>query len=245
MPARKRTAFTLIELLVVIAIIAILAAILFPVFAQVREKARQTSCTSNMKQISLAVQQYTQDWDEHLTPSEICDLPGSPIGGCNTNHAVLWPQILQPYIKSRGVFQCPDDSDHTSVSTWAATNPFSGFAKPFHTSYIANWLVMYNSPTLAQIQSPASTVLMADGSVQASTTAPWVTNINKPTAWNLIDPVDYGWAASANLDWAAPSARHNGLAVVIFADCHVKAMRLDKWYYHNSPWFDPNIGGSN
>jgi prepilin-type N-terminal cleavage/methylation domain-containing protein len=244
MQIRKRTAFTLIELLVVIAIIAILAAILFPVFAQVREKARQTSCVSNMKQIALAVQQYTQDYDEHLTPSETCDL-GFQIGVCNYYHAELWPQILQPYVKSQAVFQCPDDSDHTSITNWANTNPPNGYVKPFHTSYIANWQVMYNSPTLAQIQVPASTVLMCDGAVQSSTTAPWVTNINKPTAWNLLDPVDYGWASTNNPDWGAPNARHNGLAVVIFTDSHVKAMRLDKWYYHRSPWFDPNVGGTN
>jgi prepilin-type N-terminal cleavage/methylation domain-containing protein len=63
-PSRKRTGFTLIELLVVIAIIAILAAILFPVFARARENARRASCQSNLKQIGLAVYQYTQDYDE-------------------------------------------------------------------------------------------------------------------------------------------------------------------------------------
>jgi prepilin-type N-terminal cleavage/methylation domain-containing protein/prepilin-type processing-associated H-X9-DG protein len=245
MPASKHSAFTLIELLVVIAIIAILAAILFPVFAKVREKARQTSCVSNMKQISLAVMQYTQDYDEHYTPAMFCELPGTPLTVCAPNYAVLWPQILQTYIKSQGVFQCPDDSDRTSVSTWAATTPTGGYAKPFHTSYIANSLMMYwNNVTLAQVQSPASTVLLADGSVRSQSTAPYITNTAKGTAWILTDPLD-GAAQSSNFDWAAPIDRHTNLSVVLFADGHVKASRLSQWYYPSSPWLDPSRGGTN
>src|SRR3569833_2553172 len=74
---RRSTAFTLIELLVVIAIIAILAAILFPVFAQAREKARQITCTSNMKQIGLAMMQYVQDYDETY-PLSLFNYPAPP-----------------------------------------------------------------------------------------------------------------------------------------------------------------------
>jgi prepilin-type N-terminal cleavage/methylation domain-containing protein len=71
-----RKGFTLIELLVVIAIIAILAAILFPVFARAREKARQTSCVSNLKQVALASLMYTQDYDE-CPPGQLMPRPGS------------------------------------------------------------------------------------------------------------------------------------------------------------------------
>src|SRR6056297_3095 len=90
---KKVSGFTLIELLVVIAIIAILAAILFPVFARAREKARQTSCLSNVKQLGLGVMMYAADYDERL--------PARSIGG------VGWYGLLQPYIKNWQVIICP------------------------------------------------------------------------------------------------------------------------------------------
>lgn len=93
--------FTLIELLVVIAIIAILAAILFPVFAQAREKARQTGCLSNSKQMALAIHMYLQDYDELL--------PWAQQGT-----SVAWNQLIFPYVKNEQVFRCPSDSNPLS-----------------------------------------------------------------------------------------------------------------------------------
>jgi prepilin-type N-terminal cleavage/methylation domain-containing protein len=100
----KKRAFTLIELLVVIAIIAILAAILFPVFAQAREKARQTSCLSNTKQICLAFAQYSQDYDERYSARDMnYNATGSQQYG--------WRWCLQPYIKNTQIFNCPSNPD--------------------------------------------------------------------------------------------------------------------------------------
>jgi prepilin-type N-terminal cleavage/methylation domain-containing protein len=113
LPIRNRGGFTLIELLVVIAIIAILAAILFPVFAQAREKARQTACTSNLKQIGTAFAMYTEDYDERLPDRR--DLKISLPTGFHpwttwpaTDPRGAWAQIvMQPYVKNNDIWACP------------------------------------------------------------------------------------------------------------------------------------------
>jgi prepilin-type N-terminal cleavage/methylation domain-containing protein/prepilin-type processing-associated H-X9-DG protein len=107
----KTSGFTLIELLVVIAIIAILAAILFPVFAKVREKARQTSCLSNENQLSLACLEYVQDFDETW--------PAQPIGDAADNFGwqQSWEMEIQPYVKNFNAFTCPSDPHITDVNT--------------------------------------------------------------------------------------------------------------------------------
>ena len=97
--------FTLIELLVVIAIIAILAAILFPVFAQAREKARQASCMSNGKQIGTALMMYVQDYDETLPERYGADNPADYENGFLRS----WKNMLYPYIKNKDVFKCPSN----------------------------------------------------------------------------------------------------------------------------------------
>ncbi|RYX81559.1 DUF1559 domain-containing protein [bacterium] len=107
-----RKGFTLIELLVVIAIIAILAAILFPVFARARENARRASCQSNLKQIGLGIQQYTQDYDESMP---MC------YWLVNTNTQMSWKDAVQPYVKSFQLFVCPSNT-FTNVSTYQSLN---------------------------------------------------------------------------------------------------------------------------
>lgn len=109
--ASHRNGFTLIELLVVIAIIAILASILFPVFARARENARRTSCQNNMKQMTLGMMQYVQDYDEHFGFSG-CGCGDFP-AQCGLTDAVdgkSWANMVQPYVKSTQVFKCPSDS---------------------------------------------------------------------------------------------------------------------------------------
>jgi prepilin-type N-terminal cleavage/methylation domain-containing protein len=104
---RPSRGFTLIELLVVIAIIAILAAILFPVFAQAREKARQTSCLSNHRQVGLAHAMYAQDYDEMYVPML------TAIIADGADRYPLWPRLLQPYIKNSEVMREPSNRQRT------------------------------------------------------------------------------------------------------------------------------------
>ncbi len=149
---RVRSAFTLIELLVVIAIIAILAAILFPVFAQARESARQTSCLSNTKQLNLGILQYVQDYDEKFPiwcfgvnndPNQWAPLfgPGTPDKpwGVWKNRHFGWDKAVQPYVKNVQIFRCPstgdgpaqenagtDDSDVTGAVAYGLNAHLSG-----------------------------------------------------------------------------------------------------------------------
>ena len=118
-PQERRRAFTLIELLVVIAIVAILAAILFPVFSRARENARRSSCQSNLKQLSLAVQQYVQDFDEKL-PTEVISiqLPQYPA-------LYTYADCLTPYVKSTQIYTCP--SAQGTVTTTSPTDSMDHF----------------------------------------------------------------------------------------------------------------------
>ncbi len=138
-----RRGFTLIELLVVIAIIAILAAILFPVFARAREKARQSSCLSNVKQLALSVHMYTQDYDECL--------PGY-IYASGTNPRLYWFDVLAPYIKNQQILTCPSAANVTPT----------GYGWNFRwISY--GWVETPQSCTaMGAIAFPAETVLLAD-----------------------------------------------------------------------------------
>jgi len=108
----QRKAFTLIELLVVIAIIAILAAILFPVFAKARSKARQTQCINNMKQVSLGITQYVQDYDETMPHGGEGNGDGAALGTSPDGHPVFnnwdWRWMIHPYMKSGAVTLCPE-----------------------------------------------------------------------------------------------------------------------------------------
>jgi prepilin-type N-terminal cleavage/methylation domain-containing protein/prepilin-type processing-associated H-X9-DG protein len=122
----KLKGFTLIELLVVIAIIAILAAILFPVFAQAREKARQISCASNLKQIGLAITMYAEDNDEYQPNAVENGCQYNPAGNCNAIGATFaWPGKIAPYVKTVGIFGCPDDPKSLGVDSghgWRGIN---------------------------------------------------------------------------------------------------------------------------
>src|SRR4051794_29672676 len=209
---RTRAAFTLIELLVVIAIIAILAAILFPVFAQAREKARQASCASNLKQLGLAASMYTQDYDETV----MCYVNG----GSN-----YWPNALDPYVKQRKSWYCPTfprDSGPPSAnsSTYGATlthvvNSVNGTPAP---------------PSLATFQRPADLMLISDSedSKSAALTGKGCSSFQAGFL-GLYHPVEQA-ALSTNcarylVTTGGVDPRHSGGSNVLFLDSHVKWLR--------------------
>jgi prepilin-type N-terminal cleavage/methylation domain-containing protein/prepilin-type processing-associated H-X9-DG protein len=133
-----RRGFTLIELLVVIAIIAILAAILFPVFARAREKARQTSCLSNVKQLTLGCLMYAQDYDEMLPAGRVQHYPAT----CDNNSKAFWQHVVFPYVSNTQIFQCPSNSAlrttcgrfYTWADAMAITNNYGINCRGFGTS---------------------------------------------------------------------------------------------------------------
>jgi prepilin-type N-terminal cleavage/methylation domain-containing protein/prepilin-type processing-associated H-X9-DG protein len=147
----RRNGFTLIELLVVIAIIAILAAILFPVFAKAREKARSASCLSNFKQMCAAAKQYTSDYDEDWVPDLWSDW--GPTGW------VTWMEMNNPYIKNKDIFLCP------SASTAPADYGYTGDAN-WSWSYCWPGWINYDSydwwGTVMFAGYPVGTVMAAD-----------------------------------------------------------------------------------
>jgi prepilin-type N-terminal cleavage/methylation domain-containing protein len=154
----KKSGFTLIELLVVIAIIAILAAILFPVFARAREKARQISCLSNMKQLGLGFAQYTQDNDEKSPNGINVYAPGG--NG--------WAGEVYPYVKSVQVYKCPDDPTGNQAFVSYAYNSNNTIPSYSATSGV-------DSYSIAQYNSPSKTVLLAEvqGNAYGATDNSW------------------------------------------------------------------------
>ena len=240
---KRRMGFTLIELLVVIAIIAILAAILFPVFAKAREKARQISCASNLKQIGVAVMQYTQDYDEKYPQAY-------------ANNGNEWYDMIQPYIKSGdlyngasfgkgAVFHCPDFPDANQGQNYGVSSGL--FVNNSGSTLEDTW-------SLSVIDAPADKIMIADkgrnGAVWGyedflTLQGWWATSV---LTGGVYDPSKDNSSVGAqdhyNRDLAAGSGdtawegartvryRHTDTANMLFCDGHVKAMVKGsvKWY---------------
>ncbi|MBU0611215.1 MAG: DUF1559 domain-containing protein [Armatimonadetes bacterium] len=211
--------FTLIELLVVIAIIAILAAILFPVFAKAREKARQASCLSNMKQMGLAAMQYCQDYDESYSPGYRQGFAGEYLPVENTtatgNRWVAWFDLIYPYVKNSQVFRCPSLNGGVdySYNPWLMPRSYTPFT-PFR---------------LGQVTHPAETVMFFDAvNGQGHPCGyPWVwPNGRSAPNCEAKPAADY---PPGNPTYAY--ARHNDGCNLAFCDGHAKWLQNKNWAY--------------
>jgi len=242
---RRYRGFTLIELLVVIAIIAILAALLFPVFASAREKARQAACLSNVKQIGLALHEYVQDWDETL-PDAMA--PGryfvwhAPLWGKTAaqfgDPANRWflPDKLATYIKSEAIWFCPSvDPDRT---IWSKDPPCNA-TTPINT-YAANGSTyMWNQAT---VKLPGKESEYGDYGRLVSGAS--IASIPSPSIAPVLWDMPY-WVVNV---CAGPPAHSKGINV-LYADQHAKwfiygkndqkydITKDDYWYLHSADGF--------
>lgn len=217
----KTKAFTLIELLVVIAIIAILAAILFPVFAKAREKARQSSCASNMRQLDLAFIQYTQDNDEVLPGAGDTNFQNQYGGWVNI---ITWGYgvpakfdvkngCIYPYVKNTGIFVCPDDS----------VGALSGLSYAINSCVVTDGSSLIHAvhfgKALAAFDSPSNYMLMGEegsGSTPVGTPGNTTGSTDDGYSWYHQDLAD------------TETTRHTGGSNISFVDGHVK------FYHPNS-----------
>jgi prepilin-type N-terminal cleavage/methylation domain-containing protein/prepilin-type processing-associated H-X9-DG protein len=240
-----RSGFTLIELLVVIAIIAILAAILFPVFAGARERARQTACLSNMRQLGTGMNMYVQDFGETY-PAAALDNPNWGPGPWGANHASLpnyrsqsrWIPQLLPYVHNTQVFVCPSD-------TLATRNQNNGqpWTTPFPVSYGPNLYfvsprALFGGPTdavtLASVDEPTEKYFLADSAQSRGFSLDLIANLRYANfdrsmgqnGWNDAAFFSQGRVAVSDSE-ASPLARHAQGGNVMFADGHAK------WLRHN------------
>ncbi len=239
----KSRGFTLIELLVVIAIIAILAAILFPVFANAREKARQTTCTSNIKQLTSAYLMYINDYEETL-PIGFPNIGGSWVSGLYvdmpadlrfaeadqpalvTAFRSVWGNALLPYIKNAQVFRCPSGT----LQTIYYSRP--GGPQPFEVSYTYN--AVLHTISIAQVTHPAHVPIFWEGQGKVALGGASIGNPslncnqqNLPCRYNGC-PEDGSDAYPQGTSFRPRATMwiHSNGALFAFTDGHVKWRRL-------------------
>jgi prepilin-type N-terminal cleavage/methylation domain-containing protein/prepilin-type processing-associated H-X9-DG protein len=212
MTLRRDRGFTLIELLVVIAIIAILAAILFPVFAQARAKARQSACLSNMKQLGTGLIMYAQDWDETMPINDYIGNGLAPLPGWRDPRAGdSWASGIYPYVKNLQIYVCPEAVHYPadkSVPWRSPDNPEDGTV-----SYLMNYVT--RGRPIAAVPAPADLIFLHEGD-RRWRVAHCRPRPTTPTATKYTE-INYDFYDS----------RHNSGATLLFMDGHAKWRKKD------------------
>jgi prepilin-type N-terminal cleavage/methylation domain-containing protein/prepilin-type processing-associated H-X9-DG protein len=213
MQQTRRPAFTLIELLVVIAVIAILAAILFPVFAQAREKARQSTCLSNVKQIATSYFMYAQDYDGRYTQNRYVP---SWFDKSKREH-YTWKLAIFPYVKNVQVFQCPSNAYNKIPTEQETLWVWVEGKEQVPRSYCMNGATLHDGMSDAEVQTPAETILLCE------------CRYGYPDVYPHEDPYSSfrfsdAWTPTPNSDLGVMQT-HSGMSNYAFLDGHVRSMK--------------------
>lgn len=212
---RRVSAFTLIELLVVIAIIAILAAILFPVFAQARDKARASACLSNMKQLGLGLQMYSQDYDETMPPANTVYDFAAP------NALPNFLGSLVPYTKNKQIFWCPSAANASSAGYAAAGYDPTLLSK---SNYMGNGVVM--GRTIAAVPTPADIIYCQENNLN------WNYAWLRPAKSTTTKYSWWHWEKGIEKKEQYSNIHFNG-GNMVFADGHAKYMSVNSIRAHH------------
>jgi prepilin-type processing-associated H-X9-DG protein/prepilin-type N-terminal cleavage/methylation domain-containing protein len=227
---RPRIGFTLIELLVVLAVIAVLAAILFPVFARAREKARTAMCSSNLRQLSMAIHEYMQDWEGGLpefyqpgrTPEEFVSF--------------RWYGHLSPYLRNTAILHCPADTVTNGLRAVYPPDPRSRQWANLpifpHLSYAYNFWIQQTQETTVSL--PSDTLLVADGAAHQCADAVRILNNVATSCFadaNGTEIVD----VLSPLTGSAGQERHGGGSNVAFFDGHVRFIPAGQFRKRRQP----------
>jgi prepilin-type N-terminal cleavage/methylation domain-containing protein/prepilin-type processing-associated H-X9-DG protein len=257
--SRSTPGFTLVELLVVIAIIAILAAILFPVMAGVRERARQTACMSNLRQLGTSVNMYVQDYEETYPAydEQHLDWGAGPWGANNARVAHFysqsrWIPLLYPYVKSAQVFACPSDPNRSrnqnNGKPWTTPFPVSYGPNRFFVAPSTQTGGPQSAVSLASVDQPTGKYLLGDSASAWGFSLDHIAHLRyanydpsmRQNGWSESTFVIAGRASPAGSDDMANAVtRHAQGSNVMFADGHVRWLRYNQ-IPNNQPGTDLN-----